>query len=71
MKDNQILDQIEHIQSIPTLIVHNRLDFCCPIAGSYDLAQVLKKARLVIVPEQGHGGPLLHKTLAKEIRDFL
>ena len=71
VKDNQILDQIDHIQSIPTLIVHNRLDFCCPIAGAYDLAQVLKKARLVIVPEQGHGGPLLRKTLAKEIRDFL
>ena len=68
VSDNQILDNISKIKHIPTLIVHNRLDFCCPVYQAYDLHKALPKSKLVIVPDKGHSSSLLFKTLDKEIR---
>ncbi len=71
LKDNQILSNIDSIEKIPTLIVHNRLDLTCPISGAYQLYKSLKKAKFVAVPELGHGGKLMSKTLRKETKKFL
>ena len=68
VSDNQILDNISKIKHIPTLIVHNRLDFCCPVYQAYDLHKALPKSKLVIVADKGHSSALLFKTLDKEIR---
>ena len=70
VKPNQILDQIKKISHIPTLIVHNRLDFSCPVEQAYDLSLALPKSKLIIVPELGHGGIQLFKVLDKEIRNI-
>lgn len=67
VKENQILKDIQKIKQIPTLIVHNRLDFCCPVCQAYDLHQVLPKSKLVIVPDKGHSSPLLFNVLEKEV----
>lgn len=64
---DEILGHIKRIQKIPTLIVHNRLDFCCPVVGAYELHQKLPKSKLVIVPSKGHGSALLFKILDQEI----
>lgn len=71
LKNNEIMRQAKKICDIPTLIVHNRLDMLCPLKGAYELSQQLKNCKLIIVPERGHIGKLLHKTIAKEIRKFL
>ncbi len=68
VQENQILKNIATIRDIPTLIVHNRLDFCCPVVQAYDLAQSLSHAKLVIVPDKGHSSPLLFTTLTREIK---
>lgn len=65
---NQILDNIGRIRTIPAIIVHNRLDFCCPVVQAYDLHQALPKSRLVIVPDKGHGSRALFQALEQEIR---
>ena len=71
VSENQILNQIERIKHIPTLIVHNRLDFCCPVIQAYDLHRALPHSKLFIVPAQGHGHPLLFRILDKEIKKLL
>ena len=71
IKENQILNQIERIKHIPTLIVHNRLDFCCPLVQAYDLHRALPQSKLIIVPARGHGHPLLFRILEKEIKKLL
>lgn len=68
VEENQILKDIDVISHIPTLIVHNRLDFCCPVVQAYDLSQALPHSKLVIVPDKGHGSSLLFKTLMREIK---
>ncbi len=61
LTDNEILKDIEKIQNIPTLIVHNRLDMCCPLKGAWDLYRSLDNAKIEIIAELGHVGPKLRK----------
>lgn len=71
LRPEQIMDAIDTIAHLPTLIVHNRLDMVCPLEGAWRLHKALPKSKLVIVPEKGHSAPLLHKTINKEIKVFL
>lgn len=71
LKDNEVLQHIDKIANIPTLIVHNRLDLVCPLQGAYILHKKLPLSKLVIVPEKGHGGKLITKTIYGEIKKFL
>lgn len=71
LEDGYIMNNIAKIQHIPTLIVHNRLDFVCPVQGAYDLHKAMPKSKLVIVPDIGHGSDLLQKTIIQETKAFL
>lgn len=71
LKSNEIMREAKKIKHIPTLIVHNRLDMLCPLKGAYELAKKIDNCKLVIVPERGHIGKLLAKTLKREIKEFL
>ena len=65
LKDLQILKNIDKIAGIPVIIVHNRLDFVCPVYGAYMLHKLLPNSQLVIVPDRGHVSALLYKTMNK------
>ncbi len=66
LEPNQILKNIRKIKDIPALIIHNRLDFVCPPKGAYKLHKALPKSTLIMVPERGHVGKLLYKTMMRE-----
>ena len=66
--DCDIMKNIKKIKQIPTIIVHNRLDFVCPLKGAYKLHKVLSKSKLIVVPEFGHVGKLLSKTIKTVFR---
>lgn len=68
LKENQIMKNIKKIANIPTLIVHNRLDFVCPLGGAYRLHKAMHNSKLVIVPDKGHVSSLLYKTIATETK---
>lgn len=65
LKDLQIIKNIDSIRNIPVIIVHNRLDFVCPVYGAYMLSKLIPNSKLVIVPDRGHVSALLHKTMDK------
>lgn len=65
LKDLQIIKNIDSIRGIPVIIVHNRLDFVCPVYGAYMLSKLIPNSKLVIVPDRGHVSALLHKTMDK------
>lgn len=71
MKENQVLANISKIKKLKCLILHNRLDFCCPVKQAWDLAAALPKSKLKIVPDYGHISAKLFKTTEKEIAEFL
>lgn len=68
---NQIIRNTHKIKNIPTLIVHNRLDLCCPVKQAWDLHQALPKSKLTIVAGYGHSTPKLLKIIKKKTQQFL
>ena len=69
--DCDILQKIKKVKHIPTVIIHNRLDFVCPLKGAYELHKALPESKLIVVPEFGHVGRLLYKTMNKVFREEL
>ena len=65
LADNEILKNIEKIENIPTLIVHNRLDMCCPLKGAWDLYRSLNNAEIEIIADLGHVGKKLRTAFRK------
>lgn len=66
LKRNQLIDNAKRLAGIPALIVQNRLDFCCPPAQAYELHRALKRSRLILIPDRGHGSEVLFHTLYLE-----
>lgn len=54
IEENQILDNCDGLLEIPTIIVHGRNDFVCPIEASYSLHKVLPNAEYIVLPTAGH-----------------
>jgi len=52
--ENQLLDGVEKIRSIPTIIVQGRYDIVCPAGTAYELSERWPEASLVIAPFSGH-----------------
>jgi len=54
MTENQVLEGCAVLQNIPTIIIHGRRDFVCPMEAGFSLAQVLPKAKYQVLPQSGH-----------------
>ncbi len=69
--NNKILDNVKKIRNIEAVIIHNRLDLVCPFKGAYDLHKMLANSQLIAVPEFGHVGKLINKTMNKVFGNIL
>jgi len=52
--DTAILDNIDVIRSIPTIIVQGRYDIVCPVQQAWELHQAWPETEINIVPLSGH-----------------
>jgi proline iminopeptidase len=52
--ENQLIDGIQHIRSIPTIIVQGRYDMVCPIETAWEISKKWPEASLIIAPFSGH-----------------
>ncbi|KAK8934019.1 Proline iminopeptidase [Platanthera zijinensis] len=52
--DSHLLDNIDKIRHIKTVIVQGRYDVCCPVMSAWDLHKAWPEAELKIVPDAGH-----------------
>lgn len=65
LEENEIIKNIEKIRHIPMLILHNRLDMCCPLKGAWDLYRAHGNAEIEIISDTGHGGQKLKTAFRK------
>lgn len=70
--DKPILEEIDTIREIPTIIVHGRYDIVCPIQQAWELHQKWPEAELNIIPMAGHaaGEPALINALITATRSI-
>ncbi|XP_058189657.1 proline iminopeptidase [Rhododendron vialii] len=52
--DSFLLDNIEKIRHINTIIVQGRYDVCCPMMSAWDLHKAWPEADFKVVPDAGH-----------------
>ena len=52
--ENQLLDNIDIIRNIPTIIIQGRYDVVCPPTTAYELHSKWPESQLVIAPFSGH-----------------
>ena len=52
--DNYLLENVDKIRDIPTVIVQGRYDVVCPITSAWDLHRALPEAEFIVVPDSGH-----------------
>ncbi len=53
-EDNYLLNNIETIRHLPTVIVHGRYDVVCPVENAWDLHRAFPEAELHIIDAAGH-----------------
>ena len=54
VEEAYILNHVDAIQSIPTVIVQGRYDVVCPPRSAWELHQALPQSQLVMVADAGH-----------------
>lgn len=54
LSENQLLENIEKIKNIPTIIVHGRYDLLCTLDQMWELTKALPKSEYLILPSSNH-----------------
>ena len=52
--DNWLIENVDRIRHIPTVIVHGRYDVVCPVKNAWDLHRAWPEAELQIIQDAGH-----------------
>lgn len=70
--DNWILENVERIHHIPTIIVQGRYDMVCPAKSAWELHRAFPKSRLEIIPDAGHSAsePGIRAALVAAANEF-
>jgi proline iminopeptidase len=72
LPDNQLLNNTDKIQHIPTVMVNGRYDSICPVKNAYTLQQKLPKSKLIIAESAGHwmGDEPVQNALLRAVKEF-
>ncbi len=52
--DNWLIENVDRIRHIPTVIVQGRYDIVCPMRSAWDLHRAFPEAKLKIIQDAGH-----------------
>ncbi|MEY2397276.1 MAG: proline iminopeptidase [Actinomycetota bacterium] len=70
LADGEIIDNAAQLAGIPGAIVHGRLDISGPLDNAWRLKQAWPDAELVIVDDEGHGGPAMANHWMRALREL-
>ncbi|WP_010300542.1 prolyl aminopeptidase [Candidatus Odyssella thessalonicensis] len=67
LPENFLLENLDKIRHIPTIMVQGRYDIVCPIVTADEIAKNLPEAEYIVVPDAGHSAfdPPLRRELMK------
>ncbi len=68
--ESGVLDGIDAIAHIPGVLIHGRLDVSAPAETAWELHRRWPASRLVIVENEGHGGPVMIQELEAAYASF-
>ena len=70
--NNHILENIDKIKDIPTIIIQGRYDICCLPVAAYELHKAMPKSKLIIIPDASHviWEPGIQEALVKAYEEY-
>ena len=71
LERHQILQNMERIAHLPGVLIHGRLDISGPLQTAWQLHQRWSNSRLIVVENEGHGGPVMWNEFTQAIASFL
>ncbi len=52
--ENQLIQNVDRIRHIPTVIVQGRYDVVCPMVSAWELHRAWPEAEFIVIPDAGH-----------------
>ncbi len=71
LTQNQILLNMDKVKEIPMLMLHNRMDFVCPVEQAWDIHKAHPNCQMHIYPALGHGEGTMGRFPKKIVKSFL
>lgn len=68
--DHGILDGLDRIAHLPAVLIHGRFDVSGPLATAWELHRRLPLSRLIVVDDEGHGGPTMGEEIGNAYASF-
>jgi proline iminopeptidase len=70
LKPEQILSQTNLLVDIPGILIHGRYDISSPLRTAWNLHQRWPGSKLIVVDDEGHGGPKMMEEMSSAISSF-
>ena len=71
LAEDEIIANAAQLAGIPGAIVHGRLDISGPLDNAWRLKQAWPHAELIIVDDEGHGGPAMATHWMRALRELV
>jgi proline iminopeptidase len=52
--ENYLIENVDKIRHIPTVIVQGRYDVVCPMVSAWELHKAFPESKLIVVDDAGH-----------------
>jgi proline iminopeptidase len=69
--DRAILARVAELAHIPAVFIHGRRDISSPVITAWELHRRWPASRLIVVEEEGHGGPVIAERTAQALSEFV
>lgn len=53
-RENQLIENVDKIRHLPSVIIQGRYDVVCPMITAWELHQAWQEAELMVIPDAGH-----------------
>jgi len=70
LSENQIILNADRLANIPGWLIHGRLDLSGPLDASWKLHRAWPESTLIVVDDEGHGGPKMAEHWSRILVDL-
>jgi len=69
-REHQLIDEVDKVADIPTVLIHGRVDPQGPLSTAWELSRAWPGAELVILDNAGHTSPVIGTAIGAALEKF-
>ena len=71
LAERPLLENMHRIAHLPAVLIHGRLDISSPMSDAVALHRRWPGSELIVIPDEGHGGPRMADEINRAVARFL